>query len=714
MKSISKKVIVFLSLVATIALCSVFFAAAEGITCGDYAYEVTGAQTAKIVNYKGNATNLVIPSELDGYTVTYIDDEAFAGTDSIVTVTIPDSVTDMGFCVFNDSDSLQSVDFGSGITSISIGTFGYCSGLTSFTVSENITTICDEAFDHCENLSSIIIPASVTSIGERIFGSDSSKVTIYCKMNSVAADYAEANNIKYIFTDTIKSGDYTYEFTGADTVRIVDYKGSAVNLDIPSQLDGYTVNYIDDEAFAGTDSLVTVTIPDSVTDMGFCVFNDCDALENVTFGKYMTSISIGTFGYCAGLKSFTVPDHIKIICAEAFDHCDNLESVTISTGVSTIGNNAFAGCEKLSGITIPYSVDDIGESVFANCTALDTVVFYNEFFNIDSNCGLNDEVTIVGYKNSTAQELAEQLDAEFVDIETVHTSHEYKTEISAATLDKNGRIRSVCICGKAESSNVIYRPVNIMLSNDVYTCNGSIKKPAVIVENAKGEKLIKGTDYTATYEEGRTNPGIYTVTVDFIGKYNGTQTLEFFVKPRKVNNLEGEQTVTSVTLSWDEVFGADGYRIYKFDSATGKYKKIADVAETTLKIKGLKSATKYQFRVRAYVKDDGTIYGSYSEVLEITTKPKAASITSVKSATKGKVNIEWTDVSRESKYQLYYATSKNGTYKKYSNYDANDTDATVSGLTSGKTYYFKVRSYKNTDSGKVYSLFSTVKSVKVK
>ena len=74
----------------------------------------------------------------------------------------------------------------------------------------------------------------------------------------------------------------------------------------------------------------------------------------------------------------------------------------------------------------------------------------------------------------------------------------------------------------------------------------------------------------------------------------------------------------------------------------------------------------------------------------------------------------WNDVARENGYQIYYATSKTGTYKLLDTVRANDVSETCAGLTSGKTYYFKVRAYKTVNSTKVYSSFSPVKGLKIK
>ncbi len=292
---------------------------------------------------------------------------------------------------------------------------------------------------------------------------------------------------------------------------------------------------------------------------------------------------------------------------------------------------------------------------------------------------------------------------------------EYTYDVTKkATLESSGKADVKCKGCDYTGTVTIYRPKTINLSKTEYTYNGETKKPTVAVKDTKGKELKKDTDYTVSYESGRKSAGRYTVTVKFKGKYSGTKTLDFTIQPRKVADLTATQTITTITLKWAKSTGADGYRVYQYNSDTKEYKKVADVADTTVKIRDLKSGTKYKFKVRAYVKDDGTIYGNYSDVLETATRTKTPEITSVKSTTKGKATVKWSDVSRESKYQLYYATSKSGTYKRYDTYDANDTDATVKNLTSGKTYYFKVRTYKNTDSGKVYSSYSAVKSVKVK
>ncbi|MEE1320481.1 MAG: hypothetical protein UHM85_02975, partial [Acutalibacteraceae bacterium] len=151
----------------------------------------------------------------------------------------------------------------------------------------------------------------------------------------------------------------------------------------------------------------------------------------------------------------------------------------------------------------------------------------------------------------------------------------------------------------------------------------------------------------------------------------------------------------------------------KYNSKTKKYEYYKSTSSTSLKISKLKEGTAYKYKVRAYTKDDGTIYGEYSKVFETATKCKTPSITKL-TTTKGTASYTWSNVAGESGYQVYYSTKKDSGSKKVASYQTNVVKGSKSKLTSGKTYYFKVRAYKKTASGTVYSSWSAVKSVKIK
>lgn len=293
-------------------------------------------------------------------------------------------------------------------------------------------------------------------------------------------------------------------------------------------------------------------------------------------------------------------------------------------------------------------------------------------------------------------------------------AHTNKTTTTKATLSKNGKAVTACtVCGNVSKTTTIYYPKTITLSATSYTYNGKTKTPSVTVKDSKGNTLKKDTDYTVKYESGRKVPGKYTVTITFKGNYTGTKKLYFTIAPKVTSKITATQTTSTITLKWNKVTGADGYRVYKYNSKTKKYEKLKDVTGTSLKISKLKAGTAYKYKVRAYTKDDGTIWGGYSSVFETATKPKTPTL-KVTSTSKGKVTFSWTNISGESGYQVYYSTKKDSGFKKVKSYKTNVVKGSKSKLKSGKKYYFKVRAYKKTASGTVYSSWSSVKSIKIK
>ena len=178
------------------------------------------------------------------------------------------------------------------------------------------------------------------------------------------------------------------------------------------------------------------------------------------------------------------------------------------------------------------------------------------------------------------------------------------------------------------------------------------------------------------------------------------------------SKLIATQTTSSVTLKWNKVTGATGYRIYTMRK--GEWKKLVDTTKLTYTEKKLGSGSMFKYRVKAYTTKNGkTVWATKYKQVETSTKP-ATSTLKVTSTAKGKATLTWSNPSGESGFEIYYSTKKDSGFKKLATTKANVKKATISKLQSKKTYYFKVRSFKTTQSGKAYSAYSAVKSVKVK
>lgn len=213
-------------------------------TYGDFVYIIKADKTAEIVEYNGTDENVVIPAELNGYTITGISGwsgkptnshplgvitGAFKNNKTIKTVVIPDTVKYIDDESFYGCTALESVMFGNGVEEIG-----------------------DYAFENCTSLSKVYIPVSVKKIGAEAFGyTFGSELTLNknfsmtCAKNSAAEEYAKKNGIAY---DTYQvkidglavSGIKNKEYTGKSVTQNIVIKNGNVILDEGTD---YTVTY---------------------------------------------------------------------------------------------------------------------------------------------------------------------------------------------------------------------------------------------------------------------------------------------------------------------------------------------------------------------------------------------------------------------------------------------------------------------------------------
>ena len=183
--------------------------------------------------------------------------------------------------------------------------------------------------------------------------------------------------------------------------------------------------------------------------------------------------------------------------------------------------------------------------------------------------------------------------------------------------------------------------------------------------------------------------------------------------PYTAKNLKVDWTsTTSVKLSWSKQAEATGYKVYRYDPNSDTYTRIATIDgnyNTNYTDSNLYTANGYKYKVKSYVKADSEEYmGGDSNIVSAITKPSTP-VVNLKSYT-GKIGIVWTNIQKSTGYQLYMSTSKDGKYSLINTISS--TTYTKTGLTKGKTYYFKVVPYKTIGGKTVYGSGSTVKSIK--
>ena len=114
-------------------------------------------------------------------------------------------------------------------------------------------------------------------------------------------------------------------------------------------------------------TLLRVSIPNSVTIIRAQAFYNCRALQSISIPNSVTGIGDNTFLNCYTLQSISIPNGVTTIWNSTFYNCYALQSISIHNNVTTIWDNTFYNCFALQSISIPNSVTSIRDNAFGLC-----------------------------------------------------------------------------------------------------------------------------------------------------------------------------------------------------------------------------------------------------------------------------------------------------------------------------------------------------------
>lgn len=167
----------------------------------------------------------------------------------------------------------------------------------------------------------------------------------------------------------------------------------------------------------------------------------------------------------------------------------------------------------------------------------------------------------------------------------------------------------------------------------------------------------------------------------------------------------------SIKLTWNAVSGATAYEIWRMADGEGTYTGVRTTTSTSFTNTGLATGTRYYYRVRAYILTDSTkVYGHWSDIVYIRPVPAAPASAKAAQVTYNSIKVTWSAVAGASKYALYRATSKTGTYSLVAVTTA--LSYTNTSVNTGTVYYYKVRAYRIMGSTNVYGNYSPIVSAK--
>ena len=214
-----------------------------------------------IKEYTGSASEVSVPSKIDGMTVTMIGGGAFRGT-NVTKVSIPNTVRSIGSRAFYYCTSLSNVSIAPSVTWIGQGAFEQCTNLKGIIIPSSVTAISDYVFQD-SGLENITIPNSVTSMGWGVF-SDCPNLSSVILPESITM---------------INRGFFC---------RCPELK----DITVPD-----SVTSIEPYAFENCTNLNCITLPDSIEQIGQNAFFGCRNLENISIPKSVNEIGEESIGY---------------------------------------------------------------------------------------------------------------------------------------------------------------------------------------------------------------------------------------------------------------------------------------------------------------------------------------------------------------------------------------------------------------------------------
>ncbi len=528
-------------------------------------------------------------------------------------------------------------------------------------------------------------------------------------------------------------GPFVYEISNGEVIITKCDPTVSGDLIIPDTLGGMPVTAIGDRAFYYCSEITSVTMSEDIRYIGKGAFAYCGALSKIYLPTEITEIADETFYMCFNLSEASLSNtKIKSIGTRAFAYCDFLTVVNLPDTLETVGAEAFHWCGSLNAVIIGKNVKYVGDYAFSKCHNVQSVYYIGtevDSQKINYSVGndllipatkyyehihVYDEKVVAAGDCLTRGRKVYSCRCSDVYNDVSYGAHSYQNKITKATFKANGKTEKTCkLCGNIQKTTVIPK-VTAKLAKTAYAYSGKEITPTVTVTNADGAVLTKDKSYTLKYSSGRKEMGEYAVRITLSGtKYEGTTKLYFNIIPGKPSITTDEST-DKITLSWEKVKGAKGYRVYSYDTKKKTYKSLKTLTGTSYTISKLEAGTDYAFSVRAYGKADGeTIWGSHS-VVKTATVPATVKISSASSGSAGKVTVKWSATTATG-YEIYMATGKDGQYKKIKTVTKNTTTSyTKSSLKSGTSYGFIVRAYKTVGDTKLYGDFSKVKYISVK
>ncbi len=640
------------------------------------------------------------------------DDLQRAGiSDKVLKVVMDNKITNIPDGMFKNYKNIKEVELSNGLEIIGKNAFANCESLKEIVLLKHISKVSDYAFFNCTGLESVYIFLSSNANPNGHYdkipcGTIEENAFYGCNnMKDVTTGYAV--NFPKSWPDSVEKMRLNYGLTGyaeehGITIIRFSYEGYNTWPDGGENVVGYTDGFY----FVGNKGVIIKK--DILPDLG---------CKTVIIGNGVEGIETSGMSYKRELEYVYLPESIEYI-----------------------ENYAFQYDAKLKEITIPSKVPKIENHTFDNCPELTTMTIKNPNIELAKKGMPMNLKTIYGFRNSTAQQYAEENGIEFISIDI-------DKEEETTTTESTTQATTITTTSQITTPELITDPI----TSETTAGSTTVPKISETVTDQKVETTentteteettmnsttvnVTSADVSTTTEESKTNESfseestsdsttdkIFSTTI--ITEKQSFEVVTSGETDRKEKlslSSVKEKNYHTVKLTWKKINTSKDYEIYRAEKKSGKYISVKKLKSGVYSDSKVKAGKKYLYKIKT-TSNDGKVIWSGTKAIYVKGTPNRPKLSIKK--TKSKWTLTWGIIGDNSKgLQAYMKTSKKGKFVKVNEVNKLKKKKNKKGITgmSGSrssldkkvTYFFKVRTYAVVNGKKVYSRWSKVKKMK--
>ena len=632
-------------------------------------------------------------------------------SDKVLKVVMDNEITNIPDGMFKNYKNIKEVELSNGLEIIGKNAFANCESLKEIVLLKHISKVSDYAFFNCTGLESVYIFLSSNANPNGHYdkipcGTIEENAFYGCNnMKDVTTGYAV--NFPKSWPDSVEKMRLNYGLTGyaeehGITIIRFSYEGYNTWPDGGENVVGYTDGFY----FVGNKGVIIKK--DILPDLG---------CKTVIIGNGVEGIETSGMSYKRELEYVYLPESIEYI-----------------------ENYAFQYDAKLKEITIPSKVPKIENHTFDNCPELTTMTIKNPNIELAKKGMPMNLKTIYGFRNSTAQQYAEENGIEFISIDI-------DKEEETTTTESTTQATTITTTSQITTPELITDPI----TSETTAGSTTVPKISETVTDQKVETTentteteettmnsttvnVTSADVSTTTEESKTNESfseestsdsttdkIFSTTI--ITEKQSFEVVTSGETDRKEKlslSSVKEKNYHTVKLTWKKINTSKDYEIYRAEKKSGKYISVKKLKSGVYSDSKVKAGKKYLYKIKT-TSNDGKVIWSGTKAIYVKGTPNRPKLSIKK--TKSKWTLTWGIIGDNSKgLQAYMKTSKKGKFVKVNEVNKLKKKKNKKGITgmSGSrssldkkvTYFFKVRTYAVVNGKKVYSRWSKVKKMK--